>query len=170
MNFLNDLTVFCLGVGLPLGGLVLGRRIGPVSACWAAAGLFLALRFADRLWRAVFLDLRAADPSIDAAFWLGASFALLFLGLLALVVLWLLAVRPAPREYALPGPSAEVVAMVAGGVGGLLLVLAIIQSQSMRPDADTRLSRSLGIARPILTALGQTRVAPAPAVPESPRP
>ena len=171
MDYLNDLTVFCLAVAMPLGGLVLGRRLGPAAACWMAGGLFLSLRFADRLWRTVFIEMREADKALSTEFWLPMSFVFLILGLLFFVLGWIGLVRPGHREFALPARAGEVVAMVAGGLGGLFLILAIVQSQAMLPESEKRLSRSLGIARPVLASLGQKHIAPAqrPAAPKEPQ-
>ena len=158
MSYLTDLTIHCLGAGLVFGGAALGRRAGAAAALWGAGGAWLALRFADRMWRPVFTDMRAGDPSLDFEYWLPVSFGLLFAGMAAWVVAWIALVRPRPGEFALPKRSGEALALLAGGAAGALMLLAVIQSQVMSASVQKRMPRAVEWARPVLDALGQERL------------
>ncbi len=160
MNYLTDLTILCLAAALVLGGVALGQRVGAVAACWGAAGAAIALRFADRMWRPVFTEMRGGDPGLDIEFWLPVSFGLLFAGLFLAVVAVIAWVKPRPREFVLPGRAGEVLSFLGGGVAGAFVLLAVIQSQVMSADAGKRMPQALEWARPVLGVLGQERLAP----------
>lgn len=160
MDYVTDWMMLALALGLCAGGVSLGRRAGPLTACWLAGGAWLALRFADRLWRPVISDMRLGDRALDLEFWLPASFALLFGGLMLVVVIWILLIKPGAREVEFPGRLGEGLSAGAGACAGLLVLLAAAQSQAMSPEAEKRIPRALGLARPVLTALGQHHVAP----------
>ncbi len=160
MDYFTDWMMLALAVGLCAGGVSIGRRAGPLTACWLAGGAWLALRFADRLWRPVISELRLGDRALDLEFWLPASYALLFGGLLLVVVAWILLLKPGAHEVELPGRLGEGLASCSGACAGLLVLLAVAQSQAMSPEADKRIPQALGLARPVLTALGQQHVAP----------
>ena len=156
---MTDLTIACLGAGLVLGGAALGQRVGALAACWGAGGAWLGLRFADRMWRSVFTEMREGDAALDFDFWLPVSFGLLFAGMFVAVAVLIAWVRPRPREFALPGKTGEVLSFVAGGAAGALVLLALVQSQVMSASAERRIPRALEWGRPVLSALGQERVA-----------
>lgn len=160
MDYVTDWMMLALALGLCAGGVLIGRRSGPLTACWLAGGAWLALRFADRLWRPVISDLRLSDRALDLEFWLPASYALLFAGLLLFVVAWILLLKPEAREVELPGRLGGGLSAGAGACAGLLVLLAAAQAQAMSPGAEKRIPRALGLARPVLTALGQHHVAP----------
>ena len=160
MSYLTDFTIICLTVGLILGGAVLGQRVGAVAALWGAGGGWLALRFADRMWRPVFTEMRENDAALDFEFWLPVSFALLFAGMLAAVVAWIAVVRPRPNEIALPSKVGEALALFSGGAAGALVLLALIQSQVMSATVQKRMPQAVEWARPVLSALGQERLEP----------
>ena len=164
MDYLTDTTMLCLAAGLILGGVALGYRLGALAALWCAGGAWLALRFADRLWRPVFTEMRERDPGLDFEFWLPWSYWLLFAGLLGSVVAWIAWVKPRPREFALPGRAGPVLSVVSGVVVAALLLLAAAQSQVMSATGEKRMPRTLELARPVLEALGQEHLA-APARP-----
>lgn len=157
---MTDFTMMCLAVGLILGGVAAGHRFGAPVACWSAGGAWLALRFADRLWRPTFSDMLKTDAGLDMEFWLPMSYGLLFLGFFAFVVLWIAVVRPRPQEVVLPGRFGAILAMVAGGGATAVLLLGAVQSQVMLVSAEKRMPQALGIARPVLEALGQEHLAP----------
>lgn len=159
MDYLTDTTMMCLTAGLLLGGLALGRRVGPVAACWAAGGAWIALRFADRMWRPVFTDLRVGDAGLDTEFWLPMSYVLLFAGMLAAVIALIAWVRPLPKEFPLPGRTTAVLACAAGCVAGAVILLAVVQSQVMSASAEERMPQALEWARPVLEAIGQEHFA-----------
>ena len=160
MDYVTDWMMLALALGLCAGGISLGRRTGPLTACWLAGGAWLALGFADRLWRPVISELRLGDRALDLEFWLPVSYALLFGGLLLFVVIWVLLLKPDARELELPGRLGEGLSSGAGACAGLLVLLAVAQSQAMSLEAEKRIPRALGLARPVLTALGQHHVAP----------
>ena len=161
MDYLTDFTILFLTAGLVPGGLALGQRVGAVAACWGAAGAWIALRFADRMWRPVFVEMRGGDPALDLDFWLPVSFGLLFAGMFLAVVGLIAWVKPRPREFVLPGQTGDLLALAAGGAAGALVLLALVQSQVMTASAEKRMPRALEWARPVLAALGQERLAPA---------
>jgi hypothetical protein len=165
MSYLTDFTIICLTAGLVFGGVALGRRTGAVAASWGAGGAWLALRFADRMWRTVFTEMRESDAALDFEFWLPVSFGLLFAGMLAGVVAWISLVRPRPNEFVLPKKAGEALAMLAGGVAGALVLLALIQSQV---SVQKRMPQALEWARPVLSALGQERLEAPKAAPGAP--
>lgn len=160
MDYVTDWMMLALALGLCAGGISLGRRTGPLTACWLAGGAWLALRFADRLWRPVISELRLGDRALDLELWLPASYALLFGGLLLFVIAWILLLKPGARELELPGRLGEGLSSGAGACAGLLVLLAVAQSQAMSVEAEKRIPRTLGLARPVLITLGQQHIAP----------
>lgn len=168
MSYLTDFTILCLTAGLIFGGAALGQRVGAVAACWGAGGAWLALRFADRMWRPVFTEMRERDAALDFEFWLPVSFVLLFGGILAGVAVWIAAVKPRPNEFVLPQKAGEVLALLAGGAAGALMLLALIQSQVMSASVQKRMPQAVEWARPVLSALGQERLEPPKASPGAP--
>ena len=164
MDYLNDTTMLCLAVALILGGVALGYRVGALAALWCAGGAWLALRFADRLWRPVFTEMRERDQGLDFEFWLPWSYGLLFAGLFGAVLAWTAWVKPRPREFTLPGRAGPVLSVTSGIIVGALLLLAVAQSQVMSATGEKRMPRTLELARPVLDALGQEHLT-APARP-----
>lgn len=160
MEYFTDLTMLCLAIALIPGGVALGHRLGALVACWSAGGAWLALRFADRLWRPAFSDMLKSDAGLDLEFWLPMSYLLLFVGFLAFVAIWIVVVKPLPKEVSLPSRVGQVLAMGAGVVAAALLFLGVVQSQVMSPNAEKRMPKALEIVRPILGAMGQTYLAP----------
>ena len=168
MDYMTDLTITCLGAGLVLGGAALAQRVGTLAACWGAGGAWLGLRFADRLWRSVFTEMREGDAALDFDFWLPVSFGLLFAGMFVAVAALIVWVRPRPREFTLPGKTGEVLSFVAGGAAGALVLLALVQSQVLSASAEKRMPRALEWARPVLGALGQEHLASPKSAPGTP--
>lgn len=162
MDYMTDFTMLCLTVGLLLGGVALGHRLGAVVACWGVGGAWLALRFADRMWRPTFSEMLKGDTGLDMEFWLPMSYGLLFVGLFAFVAIWIALLKPRAREIALPAEVNDVVAMAAGACTGALLVMAAVQSQVMLASSEARMPHALGIVRPALSAVGQEHIAPPP--------
>jgi len=81
--------------------------------------------------------------------------AILFVPML-LGLAWL---RP-KKDFELPGVIEHLVAACGGMATAFLLLLAFTQAQVMHPLAPERIPNTLLAVRPLLSALGQKRVAP----------
>lgn len=174
MKFFNDWMVLGLVIGLVCGGLVAGRRIGSLAACWLAGGAWLGFRLADRLWKLAVMELRADDPQVDLVMWIPVSYLVLFLVLLApsvIGVVWLLP----KKTFSLPGSWEDLVGAVGGLVCALVIFLGFVQAHVMHPEGPKHIPNTLDTVRPLLAQLGQIYYAPnsqpgAPAKPEAPPP
>ncbi len=174
MTYLNDWMLLGLIVGLMCGGLVAGRYLGSLAACWLAGGAWLGFRLADRLWKLAVMELRADNPQLDLVFWIPASYGLLFLGLLLPSVLGVLWLRPR-KTFSLPDSWEDLVGALAGLACALVLFLGLVQAHVMHPDAPKKIPVTLDAVRPLLSKLGQIHTAPnaqpgAPAKAEAPPP
>lgn len=169
MKFINDWMILCLGLGLVCGGAALGRQLGAATSAWLLGLLYLAFRFADRLWKDVVAELRTADAALDFVFWVPTTYGLLFTCFLLPFFIWLLYARKKVQDMNLPGSFTEILGPVCGLLAGFILLCATVQSQLLQPDVDRRLPETTRIARAVLVNLGQTHVAPS-RVPVRPAP
>jgi hypothetical protein len=159
MKFINDWMVLGLVIGLACGGLVAGRKMGSLAACWLAASAWLGFRLADRLWKVTVMELRADDPQLDLVFWIPITYGFLFVCMLLPAVVGLVWLRP-KKSFTLPGSGED----WAGALGGLalmfILFLGLVQSHVMHPLGPERIPNTLDAVRPLLSGLGQAHYAP----------
>ncbi len=165
MNYINDWMMLSLAFALICGGGVLGRLLGTVASAWLAGLLWLAFRFTDRLWRDTVAEMRDGDPRLDFAFWVPASYGLLFAGFLLPFLIWFLYSKRQTRAITLPGSFTEILGPIGGLAAGFILLCASMQAQLLQADVEKRAPEMTRIARPLLTSLGQRHVAPARTVP-----
>jgi len=159
MQYINDWVMLGLALGLLCGGLVAASKLGSLAACFLTASAWLGFRMADRLWKIAVVELRAADARLDLAFWIPITYGALFLILFVPMLLGLAWLRP-KKDFELPGVIEHLVAACGGMATAFLLLLAFTQAQVMHPLAPERIPNTLLAVRPLLSALGQKRVAP----------
>ena len=159
MTYLNDWMLLGLIVGLMCGGLVAGRSVGSLAACWLTGGAWLGFRLADRLWKLAVVELRTENPQLDLASWIPTTYGLLFVVLVLPSVLGVLWLRPA-KTFSLPDSWEDLVGALAGLACAVVLFLALVQAHVMHPDAPKKIPVTLDAVRPLLSKLGQTHIAP----------
>lgn len=159
MKFINDWMVLGLVIGLLCAGLVAGRRLGSLAACWLAAGAWLGFRLADQLWKVTVMELRADDPKLDLVTWVPLSYGLLFLVLPLTAVIGVCWLRP-KKTFALPGSWEDAAGTVAGLACAFILFLGTVQAHVMHPLGAERIPQTLSAVRPLLESLGQQHYAP----------